>query len=357
MALRGLTALLGLGSLLLGAALPPLAAADDAEPDADVADAEVGRPSAWHVRVAAAGALMISTDQLGWLAYDRPGVLGDVQLGYAVLPWLDIQVGTSLGVFLSEQANGGLAAPMVGALARIPNSRVAPYAFADFGGAFTGALLLPMLRAGVGLEVPVSDSLRLGPVVSFGSVLFSDNPGDSTDARYVAIGLAGVYSHVPARPLPRKLVAKPPPAAPRVIVVREPSTEILKLVDQAVPGRTDQVELLAPVLFAFDSDELEPVGIAMLHEVARSLGERTDLELIEIRAYSDARGSAEYNRDLAARRGQRVYDWLIAHDIDPARLAVAPVGASEFVETGAAETAHEQNRRVVFRVLRIGAKQ
>lgn len=341
-----LTALIGLG-LLLAALLPPLAAADD-----------LGRPSAWHVRVAAAGALMVSRDQLGWLAYDQPGLLGDVQLGYAVLPWLDIQVGTALGVFLSEQPNGGLAAPMAGVLARIPNSSVIPYAFADFGGAFTGALLLPMLRAGVGLEVPVSDSLRLGPVVSLGSVLFSDGPGDSTDARYVAIGLAGVYSHTPARPLPRKLVAKPPPpAAPRVIVVREPSTEILKLIDQAVPGRTDQVELLAPVLFGFDSDELEPVGVAMLHEVARSLGERTDLELIEIRAYSDARGSAEYNRELAARRGQRVYDWLIGHDVDPARLMVAPVGASEFVETGAVETAHEQNRRVVFRVLRIGAKK
>jgi hypothetical protein len=33
------------------------------------------------------------------------------------------------------------------------------------------------------------------------------------------------------------------------------------------------------------------------------------------------------------------------------------VGATEFVETGDAEPAHEQNRRVVFRVLRIGAKK
>ena len=211
-----------------------------------------------------------------------------------------------------------------------------------------------LMRAGVGLEVQVSDSLRLGPVLSFGSVIYADDPGNSTDARYVAIGLAGVYSHVPPRPQPRKLAAKPQPrAAPPPILIREPSTEILKLVDQAVPGRTDQVELLAPVLFSFDSDELEAVGVAMLHEVARSLSERTDLEQIEIRAYSDARGAAEYNRELAARRGRRVYDWLVEHGVEPARLSVAPVGSTEFVESGDAEAAHEQNRRVVFRVLRI----
>jgi outer membrane protein OmpA-like peptidoglycan-associated protein len=48
-----------------------------------------------------------------------------------------------------------------------------------------------------------------------------------------------------------------------------------------------------------------------------------------------------------------VFDWLIEHGIDPARLIVAPVGSTELVESGDAESAHEQNRRVVFRVLRI----
>jgi outer membrane protein OmpA-like peptidoglycan-associated protein len=344
---------------LLFSSLLPLAAAA-AAPQLVAAQALV-RPSDWHIRVGAAGALMLSSDQLGRLAYDKPGLLADVQLGYAVLPWLDVQVGTALGTFFSDQDNGGLAAPMLGALARIPDLSVMPYAFVDFGGAFTGAMLLPMLRAGVGFDVPVNDSLRVGPVLAFGDVLFSNDPGNSTDAQYVSIGLAAVYAHMPARPAPRKAVAKPPPppAAPRerVVVVRTPPEEIFKLIDRAIPGRTDQVELLAPVLFSFDSAELEPIGVAMLHEVARSLAERTDLELIEIRAYADARGSAEYNQELAGRRGQHVYDWLVEHGVDPARLVVAPVGASEFVETGEAETAHEQNRRVVFRVVRIKEKK
>jgi peptidoglycan-associated lipoprotein len=326
---------------------------------AEVPGLDAAAPSVWHYRVSAAGGLMVSSDQQTWLAYDRMGVLGDLQLGYAALPWLDIQIGTALGVFLSEQDNGGLAAPTLGALARLPTESFVPYAFADVGGAFTGALLLPMVRAGIGFEVPLSESFRIGPMLSFNAIIFSNDPGNSTDARFLTLGLAAVYVPVGARPLPHKQVAQPPPprTITRVVEVRGPSTEILQLVDRAIPGRTDQVELLAPVLFAFDSDALEPVGIAMLHEVSRALAERTDLELIEIRAYSDARGSAEYNHALATRRGQRVYDWLVEHGIDGSRLTLAPIGASEFVEDGADETAHEQNRRVVFRVLRVGVKR
>jgi outer membrane protein OmpA-like peptidoglycan-associated protein len=340
MSRRRLTALVAF--LSVWAAAPQLLAAE-----------ELGLRSPWHLRGGLSGALMISSDQLDWLAYDQPGVVAELQLGYAILPWLDLQVGSTFGLFPSEQDNGGVAEPMIGALARLSNDSVTPYAFADIGGAFTGAMFLPMLRAGVGLEIRASDSLRLGPMVSFGSVLYSNEPENSTDARYVAIGFAGVYSSVPVRQKPRKLAQKPPPKAAEPVVIREPTTEILKLVDRAVPARTDRVELLAPVLFSFDSDALEPIGVAMLHEVARFLGERPDLEQIEIRAYADARGSADYNRELAGRRGQRVFDWLIEHGIDPARLIVAPVGSTELVESGDAESAHEQNRRVVFRVLRI----
>lgn len=337
----------GVGFALLSS--PQLAAAE-----------ELGPRSAWSARGAFSFGMMVSDDQINWLAYDRLGLLLDLKVGYSLLPWLDLQVGSAAGVFLSQQDNGGLAAPTLGALARIEMRDVTPYAFADLGGAFTGALLLPMLRAGVGFEFPISGSFSFGPMLTFTNVFYSDAPGNSSDARYIALGLGGAFSPVPAR---QKAVAQPvapplPPAAPpRVVVVREPSSEIMQLVDRAVPGRTDQIELLAPVLFAFDSDTLEPVGVAMLHEVTRALTDRTDIELIEIRAYADARGSEEYNRELAGRRAQRVFDWLIEHGIDAARLTLAPVGASEFVETGDAEAAHEQNRRVVFRVLRAAPRQ
>jgi outer membrane protein OmpA-like peptidoglycan-associated protein len=115
------------------------------------------------------------------------------------------------------------------------------------------------------------------------------------------------------------------------------------------------VELLAPVLFAFDSDRLEPIGVAMLHEVAHLLRRRTDIELLEIQGYSDSRGTAVYNKALSQRRAYKVHAWLVHHGIDSDRLRVAGEGETQFVETDQSEKAHQQNRRVVFRVIRLRA--
>ena len=49
----------------------------------------------------------------------------------------------------------------------------------------------------------------------------------------------------------------------------ELSPELLTLIERAAPGA--RTELLAPVLFKFDSAALEAIGVAMLHEVAREL--------------------------------------------------------------------------------------
>jgi outer membrane protein OmpA-like peptidoglycan-associated protein len=231
---------------------------------------------------------------------------------------------------------------------------VTPYALLDVGAAFTGALVLPFGRLGVGFEVPVTASLSLGPVLSFGVVMQTNEPYSSSDAQYVSLGLACVYAPGSSRPPPRRAapVRRPLPAAPRPRAVERPPVDIMKLIDRAVPGRTDQVELLAPVLFEYDSDALDEIGVAMLHEVRSELAARSDLAEVEIRAYADARGSSEYNQELATRRAERVRAWLVDHGIEPALLRIAAIGANDFVEPGADEPAHQQNRRVVFRVYR-----
>jgi outer membrane protein OmpA-like peptidoglycan-associated protein len=139
------------------------------------------------------------------------------------------------------------------------------------------------------------------------------------------------------------------------VYVPEPSDprEIEHLLERALPAPSERVELLAPVLFAFDSDVLEPVGVAMLHEVAGVLKQRADIERLAIQGYADKRGSAEYNRALSLRRAERVKEWLVAHGVAPERLEVQPEGASGFVEPGESELEHQQNRRVIFRVLKL----
>lgn len=306
------------------------------------------------VRGSLDAAVMLSRDQLERLGYDRMGVLGAGQLGYGAARWLDLTFGVTGGAFFaSEGRTGGLVAACLGALVHGPRDAISPYAAAEVGPGITGQLVRPFLRLSLGLDIPVLPSLMLGPAIGYGQLLQTNGPLDSTDARYMSVGFSVLYRHIEEPP--------PPPARRVWIDVRHeevpappaeaPSEDLTVLLERVLPSA--KVELLAPVLFAFDSDTLEPVGVAMLHEVARELSQRSDLKLIEIQGYADRRGSAEYNRDLSRRRAERVLAWLVEHGIDPARLQVAAEGAAELVEDGSDEPSHEQNRRVVFRVLEV----
>jgi outer membrane protein OmpA-like peptidoglycan-associated protein len=327
------------------------------------ARAQAGR-ELFHVRTAAAGALLLNHDQRTWLEYQQPGILADVQLAYSALPWLDVQVGATGGMFFSGQP-GGLLSPMIGVLGRLAMQSLTPYALFDVGLGFTGNLARPFLRAGVGLDFQVSRSLRLGPNLGLGVVTQTNGPAYSSDGLYIWLGLGFTYWPVTAAPTVRQspaVLPPPPPSAATPTAEPDhdtrpisppapPSPELSALLERALPSQRS--ELLAPVLFAFDSDALEPSGIAMLHEVARVLsGERADIELVEIAAYADARGENDYNRELAGRRAQRVLEWLVEHGIARQRLQVSAEGAVDFVESGDSEEDYAQNRRVVFRIQR-----
>jgi outer membrane protein OmpA-like peptidoglycan-associated protein len=311
----------------------------------------------YQVRANVALATMVSGDQAGRLGYDQPGLVLGLQVGYALLPWLEPQLGVTASGFASDQRTGGLIAPVGGLLVGTPGRSIRPYIQLDGGAGFTGPIVRPFFRAGLGVDFRIATAFTIGPLLGYGQVVHPNEPGNSTDARFFSFGASLLFR--PAQPgaavPPRRVVtyehvrvaappAPPPPPA-------EPSEELLVLMEEVLPSR--KVELLAPVLFKFDSDELEPVGVAMLHEVARELTRRTEIERIEIQGYADSRGRTEYNQELSERRGRAVRDWLVAHGIDAGRLQVAARGASEFVETDDSEPSHEQNRRVVFRVLQM----
>ena len=245
-------------------------------------------------------------------------MLGDLRLGYAVLPWFDLHAGFAGGGFLASQNDptGALMSTTVGALVHTMAHGLQPYAMLDVGAGVTGALVRPVLRFGLGVDVPLSRAVALGPVLGFGQVFQWDKRYYSTDARYVWAGLAFVYRPFLApepAPAPHRwmrLMPQPAPPPPPSSQPVPPSSELLELIEQTMPEpQADRMELLAPVLFRFDSDELEPIGVAMLHEVARLLARRPDIELLAIYGYADSRGSAEYNQNLSLRRATRVREW------------------------------------------------
>jgi outer membrane protein OmpA-like peptidoglycan-associated protein len=318
-----------------------------------------------RVRATLGGAAMVSTDQVGRLGYDSFGGIGELQLAYVLQPWLDVQLGIAGGGFPAGDKTGGLLAPALGATLALPSNGYRPFLTLDVGPGFTGALARPFFRGGVGVELRVTDALNMGPVVGYGQLFQTNSPGSSTDARFIWFGVVlsvrpggssapqSLRSEVHWTTRRRTVVAAPrsaepydppPPAAP--------SPELSALLEAALPAQ--RVELLAPVLFQFNSAELEPLGVAMLHEVARERARRPDIKLLEVQGYADSRGAALHNLDLSERRAARVVDWLVAHGVARDRLRSAPRGAAEFVENGSSESEHEQNRRVVFRVVNAG---
>ena len=316
-----------------------------------------------HARLTLAAASMVSKDQLGRLGYDSLGLIGDIQLGYAVSPWAALRIGASAGGFPTQERTGGLLAPLFGAALIWPDDTFRTWLQLDVALGFTGTLLRPMWRAAIGMDFQISNAFTLGPVLGYAQLFQDDQAGASTDARFVWFGLVVGFEpvrrqHVVERErvveIEHKVVverrsAEPPRQSPPPPAAIEPDPQITALLADALPFQRN--EWLAPVLFAFDSAELKPQGVAMLHEVARELARRPKLKLIEIQGYADQRGSSAYNLTLSRERATAVYEWLIAHGVAPERLRVAAEGAANFVESGQAETDHEQNRRVVFRVI------
>lgn len=323
-----------------------------------------------RVRLTAGGALMVSRDQVDVLGYDG-GLTGTGQFGVALQEWLQVHVAVGGAFFPAAGvggAAGGLAVPSLGLGANTLGDALSLYVHVDLGLGFTGALQRTWLRAASGVDFRVVRAFTLGPVLGYDQVIQHDAPGASTDARFFWIGfsltLRPALLRDPAVESPQTVVhtehtvhtehrqtIREPTVSREVFV--EPSPELLALIDQTIPSTKVEVQMLAPVLFHFDSDRLQPIGVAMLHEVAHELTSRPELELIEIIGAADTRGDAAYNVELSERRARRVYDWLTDHGVAPERLQVATQGASNPVETGEAEAHHEQNRRVVFRVLRV----
>jgi outer membrane protein OmpA-like peptidoglycan-associated protein len=310
-------------------------------------------------------ATMVSADQVGRMHYDSIGLVSDLQLGYSLFPWLDVQAAFAGGGFSAPDHTGGLLAPMAGASARLPSWSVRPYAFLQLGPGFSGPLVRPFFRTGIGIDVPIAHAFECGPVLGYGQLFQHDAIGNSTDARFFWIGVSLAFRPF-AGPDPAQHdvlrihdvthhtwlappAAEPEPERPPP----DPSPELLSLIEQTLP--TERSELLAPVLFKLDSAELEPIGVAMLHEVARELAKRPEIELLEVQGYCDVRGTAEHNQALSARRAAAVIAWLIAHGVAPKRLRAAPQGATAPVEPGSDETSYAQNRRVVFRVVQMRA--
>jgi outer membrane protein OmpA-like peptidoglycan-associated protein len=62
--------------------------------------------------------------------------------------------------------------------------------------------------------------------------------------------------------------------------------------------------------------------------------------------FTDAQGSAGYNKDLAQQRADAVKAWMSSNGFDAGRISVNAIGEGQPVATNNTEAGREQNRRV-----------
>ena len=103
--------------------------------------------------------------------------------------------------------------------------------------------------------------------------------------------------------------------------------------------------VLRGVNFDYDKATLQAEGRPTLDEAAEILKANPDAS-VEIRGYTDSRGSDSYNMRLSERRAQTVKNYLISRGVSASRLTTRGYGESDPVATNETAAGRAQNRRV-----------
>ncbi|MEM8584274.1 MAG: OmpA family protein [Bacteroidota bacterium] len=114
-----------------------------------------------------------------------------------------------------------------------------------------------------------------------------------------------------------------------------------------------------PIYYEGKHTHLYDTEYEIIDEVLLTLlNDRPNLR-IEIAAFTDSRGSSEDNFELTQERANGVSDYLVSRGINPERLVARGYGETRLTNGCAdgvvcSERKHEENNRIVFRVMSVG---
>ncbi len=99
------------------------------------------------------------------------------------------------------------------------------------------------------------------------------------------------------------------------------------------------------ILFDFDSNNLRPASQENLQELAETLKEYDDTQVL-IEGHTDSIGDEEYNMELSVERAESVSTYLKSLDIKRKRLITKGYGELQPVADNDSEEGRQKNRRV-----------
>jgi len=101
------------------------------------------------------------------------------------------------------------------------------------------------------------------------------------------------------------------------------------------------------ILFDKGKSTIKPQAEANLKQIVASIGKRYNNGNIRIYGYTDAVGSADYNKELAEKRTEAVKNWLTSSgNLSATNITQHPVGEAQPQASNSTEAGRKQNRRV-----------
>lgn len=108
-----------------------------------------------------------------------------------------------------------------------------------------------------------------------------------------------------------------------------------------------QAIVLEGVTFASGSAKLTQNSKTILNKVVRTLTDNPEIE-VEIRGYTDNRGSSKVNMNLSQRRANAVKDYLVQNGIDASRIQAIGYGPANPIAPNNTRAGRAKNRRIEF---------
>lgn len=125
-----------------------------------------------------------------------------------------------------------------------------------------------------------------------------------------------------------------------------------KEIQAKVPGATVTrvgeglvVTFESGLLFSFDSDQLRAEAKANLDNLASSLTNFGDSNLLLV-GHTDSVGTSSYNQGLSERRSRAVAAYLMSRGVASTRIQTAGRGETEPIASNSTDAGRQQNRRV-----------
>jgi outer membrane protein OmpA-like peptidoglycan-associated protein len=133
---------------------------------------------------------------------------------------------------------------------------------------------------------------------------------------------------------------------------------------EKVPGAEVRVEekdgtqqlvltMTSSLLFETNSFDISR-GRDSLDQIAETLNKYPESRVV-VKGYTDSRGTEDYNLQLSQRRADAVKNYLIAKQVNPARITAVGFGESLPVASNDTEEGRQKNRRVEIEIVPTGA--